>query len=613
MRLLQSLTTWPIPGPPTCTTRPAKASRAGSVSASTAASPPTMRVSVPFCAPAVPPESGASRYRAPASATRACWTRSTSGSMVEQSTTVMPGPRTGSISSTTSTTSGELGTQRTTTTEASATPRGDPPSVAPNATAASIGPRLRDATATSWPAVTRCLAIGRPMAPSPTNPMRMRVLPTDGVTTNCGSHSAVPARSSSTMASMSRRSPASGQRVEREGLGGEAAVPGERRLDGELLGGHVPAHDLVVGTRQQRDVTAADTVAVDHADRLEDGVAGQSRSLAGVGDVHRGLERLAGQHGLNHGRGQLARLPRLQVLGSGQPGIDVGHVVGLVLLAPRDRAERDVVPRTPLGLGCEREGHELGDVAVPGGGEGAPTVEQRELEEVALGEIALGELLRLWTSGHEAQRLEPADLLDQAAQEVETVSPVDLERREHREMVDAGHRRGDGLEGPAAGDGQVHAEVPHLVTEADRLDGGLPAHGAGQAGHGVGDVEEPRVRAVLLHGMADPDQDGHVAQRPVDPTRTHGVADGLGDAVGSRHVQVDRHGTEGAGRDADDDEVGAVECRPEIGGGGHRRLRPRASRSACGPAPPSWGGAPDRCPGARGACRPATACRRGRP
>lgn len=51
--------------------------------------------------------------------------------------------------STTSMTSGELGTHKMITSDASATPRGEPPSAAPCATAASIGPRLRDATVTS--------------------------------------------------------------------------------------------------------------------------------------------------------------------------------------------------------------------------------------------------------------------------------------------------------------------------------------------------------------------------------------------------------------------------------------------------------------------------------
>ena len=75
--------------------------------------------------------------------------------MVEQSTTVWPGPSTGSMPSTTSMTSGEFGTHRSTTSDASATPRGPFPSTAPADTAASMGPRLREVTVTSWPAVTR--------------------------------------------------------------------------------------------------------------------------------------------------------------------------------------------------------------------------------------------------------------------------------------------------------------------------------------------------------------------------------------------------------------------------------------------------------------------------
>ncbi len=59
------------------------------------------------------------------------------------------------MASTTSTTSGELGTHKTITSDASATPPRRASVVAPWATAASIGPRLRDATVTSWPAETR--------------------------------------------------------------------------------------------------------------------------------------------------------------------------------------------------------------------------------------------------------------------------------------------------------------------------------------------------------------------------------------------------------------------------------------------------------------------------
>ncbi len=123
-------------------------------------------------------------------------------------------------------------------------------------------------------------------------------------------------------------------------------------------------------------------------------------------------------------------------------------------------------------------------------------------------------------------------------------------------------------------DGQVHAEVAHLVAEPDRLDAGLPADRPGQRGHRVGDVEQPGVGAVLLHRLADADQDRDVAQRAVDAAGPDGVAHGLGDAVRRRHVEVDRHGAEAPGRDAHDDEVGAVEGDAEVGGGGDGGLGP---------------------------------------
>src|SRR6516225_9870131 len=249
MRLLQSFTTCPMPGPPTCTMRPANASSAGVVASSTAASPPTIRVSVPFWAPAVPPDRGASRYRAPVAPTRSYWARSTSGSMVEQSTTVCAAPRTGNMPSTTSATSGEFGTHKITTSEASATPRGEPPSRAPLDTADSIGPRLREATVTSWPAATRWPAIGSPMAPSPTNPMRMRQSsrrcgglrelwqPLGGAGEQLVDHGLGDAKVA-----------ASRQRIEGEGLARQHAVAAQCGLDRELLRGDMAPHDLVVGS-----------------------------------------------------------------------------------------------------------------------------------------------------------------------------------------------------------------------------------------------------------------------------------------------------------------------------------------------------------------------------
>src|ERR1700758_567575 len=55
--------------------------------------------------------------------------------------------------------------------------RADSPAVAPPATSSSAGPGLRLYTVSGKPAVSRLLAIGRPMIPSPMNPMRSTSAP----------------------------------------------------------------------------------------------------------------------------------------------------------------------------------------------------------------------------------------------------------------------------------------------------------------------------------------------------------------------------------------------------------------------------------------------------
>ena len=155
--------------------------------------------------------------------------------------------------------------------------------------------------------------------------------------------------------------------------------------------------------------------------------------------------------------------------------------------------------------------------------------------------------------------------------------------------------------GLAQGDGQVHGPVADLVAQADRLDRGLPAHGPGQAGHRVGDVEQPGVRAHLPMSSPTADQHRDVAQGPVDPAGADGVAHRLADAVAGRHVEVDGHGVEPAGGDGHDHEVGAVEG-PALSRWWWRRWPwPPAPRRPSGPAPPSSPGGRGRCPRARGA------------
>ena len=61
------------------------ASRIGLPRAKASSVPPTMKVSVPFWAPMVPPETGASSMARPAASAAAVTTRALSTSMVEQS------------------------------------------------------------------------------------------------------------------------------------------------------------------------------------------------------------------------------------------------------------------------------------------------------------------------------------------------------------------------------------------------------------------------------------------------------------------------------------------------------------------------------------------------
>ena len=83
--LLQHFAAWPAPLSPQWTTFLPIASNNGWAASKFSWGPPTMNVSVPFSAPAVPPETGASRARCPASCTRSAASRASSTLIVEQS------------------------------------------------------------------------------------------------------------------------------------------------------------------------------------------------------------------------------------------------------------------------------------------------------------------------------------------------------------------------------------------------------------------------------------------------------------------------------------------------------------------------------------------------
>ena len=88
--LLQILAAWPLPAPPAWTMVLPMVSRIGLARSKAASLPPTMKVSVPACAPPTPPDTGASSMARPLAAAAAATARAVSTSMVEESISSVP-------------------------------------------------------------------------------------------------------------------------------------------------------------------------------------------------------------------------------------------------------------------------------------------------------------------------------------------------------------------------------------------------------------------------------------------------------------------------------------------------------------------------------------------
>ena len=78
----------------------------------------------------------------------------------------------------------------------------------------------------------------------------------------------------------------------------------------------------------------------------------------------------------------------------------------------------------------------------------------------------------------------------------------------------------------------------HAVAQAHRLDGGVALHIAGQHGHGIGIVEEQRVRANRSHIIGKILHHGDGAQSTEDTADAQRIADGLAQAVLLGHFKV---------------------------------------------------------------------------
>ena len=132
-----------------------------------------MMESVPASAPWKPPETGASSMATPRSASAAAKRRVSTGDIELMSSRMLPGriasARPGSPKSTAST-SGVSGSMVMTTSAFAAFVM-EPARTAPSATSASTAAWFRSCTAGLKPALSRFAAMGRPMTPSPMNPM----------------------------------------------------------------------------------------------------------------------------------------------------------------------------------------------------------------------------------------------------------------------------------------------------------------------------------------------------------------------------------------------------------------------------------------------------------
>ena len=113
-------------------------------------------------------------------------------------------------------------------------------------------------------------------------------------------------------------------------------------------------------------------------------------------------------------------------------------------------------------------------------------------------------------------------------------------------------------------------EVDRPLAERDALDRRVVRHGLGHEVHGVRVVEEPRVRADLLHLRADVLEDGDRPERHEESARPLRL---LADhAVVERDPLVLGPGTEAAGAKRREDGVAVAEGSLAVGGGRDREV-----------------------------------------
>src|SRR5258705_10045874 len=169
--LLQIFAACPAPAAPAWMMFLPIARRSSSARAKPACVPPTMKVSVPAAAPPTPPETGASRVTRPFSFSIAWKAAHDSTSFVEQSMTSAPGANGSALAGITASTWRPLGSIVITTSAPATASSTDARRCSPASCARSMAPVFTSKQRTSCPASFKRHAMGKPMLPSPMNPI----------------------------------------------------------------------------------------------------------------------------------------------------------------------------------------------------------------------------------------------------------------------------------------------------------------------------------------------------------------------------------------------------------------------------------------------------------
>ena len=135
-------------------------------------------------------------------------------------------------------------------------------------------------------------------------------------------------------------------------------------------------------------------------------------------------------------------------------------------------------------------------------------------------------------------------------------------------MVDAGHHGVDLAHVGVEDETEPELEPHQFVAEPDRANRGLRADGPAQSGEGVAHVDQGRIGGPALDLGGDGDHDRDAAQRTGDATGTDRVTHRLPDPVAGRDLDVVGHGGQTAHGEGGDHDVGPLEGRTQIGGGG---------------------------------------------